>query len=165
MGKRKCPRIAWLGAGLALWIGVYALLPKLADVITVGILHLSPESSLGARAGMFFYQAPKVIMLLVLVIFVVGVVRSFFAPARVREILTDRSELAGGIMAALLGTVTPYCSCSAVPLFVGFVEAGIPLGMTLSFLIAAPMVNEIAVVLLANMFGWKVAGCMLPPVL
>ena len=167
MGKRKYPRIAtggggarlaWLGAGLALWICVYAGLPYLADLLTVRVLCLSPRSSLGASAGMFFYQGPKVIMLLVLVIFVVGVVRSFFAPARVREILAGRSEIAGGVLAAMLGTVTPYCSCSAVPLFVGFVEAGIPLGMTLSFLIAAPMVNEIAVALLANMFGWKIAG-------
>jgi uncharacterized membrane protein YraQ (UPF0718 family) len=97
-------------------------------------------------------------MLLVLVVFGVGIIRSFFTPERTRKILSGKSESVGNVLAALLGIVTPFCSCSAVPLFVGFVTAGVPLGVTFSFLISAPMINEIALVLLFGMFGWKVAA-------
>jgi uncharacterized membrane protein YraQ (UPF0718 family) len=100
-------------------------------------------------------------MLLTLVVFVVGIIRSFFTPERTRRILAGKRESVGNVLAALLGIVTPFCSCSAVPLFIGFVTAGIPLGVTLSFLISAPMVNEIALVLLFGMFGWKVAAIYL----
>jgi uncharacterized membrane protein YraQ (UPF0718 family) len=96
-------------------------------------------------------------MLLTLVVFGVGMVRSFFSPQRTRALLQGRREATGNVMAASLGIVTPFCSCSAVPLFIGFVEAGIPLGVTFSFLIAAPMVNEVALVLLYGLFGWAVA--------
>jgi uncharacterized protein len=109
----------------------------------------------------FFYDAPKVLMLLTIVVFGVGVVRSFFTAERTRKILAGKRESFGNVLAALLGIVTPFCSCSAVPLFLGFVTAGVPLGVTFSFLISAPMVNEIAVVLLYGLFGWKVAALYL----
>jgi uncharacterized membrane protein YraQ (UPF0718 family) len=98
-----------------------------------------------------------VLLLLVLIVFAVGVVRSFFTAERTRALLAGKRESVGNVLAALLGVVTPFCSCSAVPLFLGFVEVGIPLGVTLSFLVAAPMVNEVALVLLFGLFGWKVA--------
>jgi uncharacterized membrane protein YraQ (UPF0718 family) len=112
---------------------------------------------LGSAVEFFVFEAPKVLMLLVIVIFVIGIIRSFFTPEKTRKILSGRSESVGNVLAALLGVVTPFCSCSAVPLFVGFVTAGVPLGVTFSFLISAPMINEVALVLLFGMFGWKVA--------
>jgi hypothetical protein len=112
---------------------------------------------MGSAIAFFLFEAPKVLMLLTLIVFVVGIIRSYFTPERTRQILAGKRESVGNIMAAMLGIVTPFCSCSAVPLFMGFVQAGVPLGVTLSFLIAAPMINEIAVVLLFGMFGWKVA--------
>ena len=109
----------------------------------------------------FIYEVPKVLMLLTLVVFGVGIIRSFFTPERTRRILSGRRESAGSVLAALLGVVTPFCSCSAVPLFIGFVTTGVPLGVTFSFLISAPMVNEVALVLLFGLFGWKVAAIYL----
>jgi hypothetical protein len=106
----------------------------------------------------FVFDGPKVLMLLALVVFAVGIVRSFFTPERARRLLAGRRESAGNALAALLGTVTPFCSCSAVPLFIGFVASGVPLGVTFSFLISAPMVNEIALALLFGLFGWKIAA-------
>lgn len=105
----------------------------------------------------FLYDTPKVMLLLTLVVYVVIVIRSYFTAEKTRAILAGRSEITGNVFAALLGMVTHFCSCSAVPLFIGFVTAGVPLGGTFSFLISAPMVNEIAVVLLYGLFGWKVA--------
>jgi len=122
------------------------------------LLTLSPGQHLTAALEFFLYEAPKVFMLLILVVFAVGVVRSFFTAERARRILTGKREIAGNGMAALLGTVTPFCSCSAVPLFLGFVTSGISLGVTFSFLISAPMVNEVALVLLVGLFGWKIAA-------
>jgi uncharacterized membrane protein YraQ (UPF0718 family) len=116
---------------------------------------------MAAALQFFVFETPKVLMLLTLVVFVVGIIRSFFTPERTRRILAGKRESVGNVLAALLGIVTPFCSCSAVPLFIGFVTAGIPLGVTLSFLISAPMVNEIALVLLFGMFGWKVAAIYL----
>jgi uncharacterized membrane protein YraQ (UPF0718 family) len=106
----------------------------------------------------FVFDAPKVMMLLTVVVFGVGIVRSFFTPERTRRILAGKRESLGNVLAALLGVVTPFCTCSAVPLFIGFVAAGIPLGVTFSFLVSAPMVNEVALVLLFGLFGWKVAA-------
>jgi len=110
------------------------------------------------RSEFFLYEAPKVLMLLTLVVFGVGIVRSFFTAERTRRMLAGRREAAGSVLAALLGVVTPFCSCSAVPLFIGFVTTGVPLGVTFSFLVSAPMVNEIALALLFGLFGWKVAA-------
>jgi hypothetical protein len=99
---------------------------------------------------------PKVLLLLTLIIFFVGIIRTFFTPERTRKALEGKSLFTGNILASLLGVVTPFCSCSAIPLFLGFIESGVPLGVTFSFLIAAPMINEVAVILLYGLFGWKV---------
>jgi len=144
-------------AALALWVAVYAQLAPLAHRLTYGLLRLVPGSPFSSAAEFFLYETPKVMMLLTIILFVVGVIRTFFTPQRTRRILAGRRESAGNVLAALLGVVTPFCSCSAVPLFIGFVTAGVPLGVTFSFLISAPMVNEVALVLLFGLFGWKVA--------
>lgn len=105
----------------------------------------------------FVFEVPKVLLLLTAVVFVVGVLRSFFTPERARQLLAGRREASGNVLAAVFGVATPFCSCSAVPLFIGFVTAGVPLGVTFSFLISAPMINEVALVLLFGLFGWKIA--------
>jgi len=141
-----------------LWYGIYSQLANVSKLFTFDLLGLLPGSHLGDAVQFFTYAAPKVLMLLVIVVFGVGVLRSFFTPARTKKILAGKSEAVGNVLAAFLGIVTPFCSCSAVPLFIGFVATGVPLGVTFSFLIAAPMVNEIAVVLLYGLIGWKVAA-------
>lgn len=146
---------------LLLWCAMYWRLESLATWVTYELLHLPQAQHLSSAIEFFLFEVPKVLMLLTLVVFVVGIIRSFFTPERTRAILAGKSEAAGNVLAALLGVVTPFCSCSAVPLFIGFVTAGVPLGVTFSFLISAPMVNEIALVLLFGMFGWKVAGLYL----
>ncbi|MGA6993453.1 MAG: permease [Candidatus Deferrimicrobiaceae bacterium] len=140
---------------------MYQGLSPFAKWVTYSLFPLSPGTRLTSALEFFLYEAPKVLMLLTLVVFVVGVVRSFFTPERARGFLAGKREFAGNGMAALFGTVTPFCSCSAVPLFIGFVTAGVPLGVTFSFLISAPMVNEVALVLLYGLFGWKIAAIYL----
>jgi len=152
--------IAWLTA-VAAGGWAYVHLERWADVLAYAWLGLERGSRLGSAAAFFIYETPKVLLLLTAVVFVVGVIRTYFTPERTRAILAGKSEAAGNGLAALLGTVTPFCSCSAVPLFIGFVTAGVPLGVTFSFLISAPMVNEIALVLLFGLFGWKVAAIYL----
>jgi uncharacterized membrane protein YraQ (UPF0718 family) len=138
------------------WVIVYSILePAIGALISV--LPLTSGSRLTEAIRFFLYETPKVLLLLTLVVFVVGVIRSYFSPERTRQLLGKRSLFVGNILASMLGIVTPFCSCSAVPLFIGFVETGIPLGVTFSFLIAAPMINEVAVVLLFGLFGWKTA--------
>jgi hypothetical protein len=122
---------------------------------------MASDSRLTSALEFFVYEAPKVLMLLFVVVFGVGIVRSFFTPERTRRMLAGRRQTVGNVLAALLGVVTPFCSCSAVPLFIGFVTTGVPLGVTFSFLISAPMVNEVALVLLFGLFGWKVAALYL----
>jgi uncharacterized membrane protein YraQ (UPF0718 family) len=148
-------------SALGLWFGIYLQLEKFSRFLTFDLLELEPQSRLGAALQFFLYDTPKVLMLLALVIFGVGIIRSFFTPEKTRAILAGKSEAVGNVLAALLGIVTPFCSCSAVPLFIGFVTAGVPLGVTFSFLISAPMVNEIALVLLYGLLGWKVAALYL----
>jgi uncharacterized protein len=116
-----------------------------------------PQTHLTEAVKFFIYEVPKVLLLLTLIVFGVGIIRTYFSPERTRRLLEKRSLLTGNVMASSLGIVTPFCSCSAVPLFIGFVEAGVPLGVTFSFLIAAPMINEVAVVLLFTFFGWQTA--------
>ena len=140
------------------WWGVYRSLETVAKWFTYRLLPLKQGSHLGAAVEFLVYEVPKVLMLLTVVVFGVGIVRSFFTAERTRRILAGRRESVGNVLAALLGVVTPFCSCSAVPLFIGFVTTGVPLGVTFSFLISAPMVNEVAVVLLVGLFGWKVAA-------
>ncbi len=152
---------ALLALGLAVWVLVYRSIRPAADFVTSRLLGISLESHLGSSVAFFIYEVPKVLMLLLLVVFGIGIIRSFFTPERTRSILAGKREFLGNILAACLGIVTPFCSCSACPLFIGFVEAGIPLGVTFSFLIAAPMINEVALVLLYGMFGWQVAGLYL----
>ncbi len=157
-------KVKFLFAGLAalvVWYAVYRQLLPFSRYLTYNILGLSPESHLGEAVEFFAYDTPKVLMLLTLVVFGVGIIRTFFTPERTRAMLAGKRESAGNVLAALLGIVTPFCSCSAVPLFLGFVTAGVPLGVTFSFLISAPMVNEIAVVLLYGLLGWKVAALYL----
>lgn len=147
-----------LAVGLLGWWLAYRRLSSLADWLTFRILDLSPQTRLGSAVQFFTFEVPKVLMLLTLVVFGVGIVRSFFTPERTRRILAGKRELTGNHLAALLGVVTPFCSCSAVPLFIGFVTTGVPLGVTFSFLISAPMVNEVALVLLFGLFGWRIAA-------
>ena len=149
--------------GVALWWVIYQQLAPLATWVTYALCGLPQQQHLSLAVEFFIFEVPKVLMLLTLVVFGVGIVRSFFTPEHTRSILAGQRESVGNILAALLGTVTPFCSCSAVPLFIGFVTAGIPLGVTFSFLISAPMVNEIALVLLYGLFGWKVAALYLAP--
>ena len=147
----------WLAALLlAVWLIVYVFLLSAVDGLVYGVLQLEPGTRLTSALHFFLYEAPKVLLLLTIVVFGVGVVRSYFSPEKTRKILENKPLLLGNVLASTLGIVTPFCSCSAVPLFIGFVEAGIPLGVTFSFLIAAPMINEIAIVLLFGLFGWKV---------
>ena len=142
--------------GVVVWWLVYDRLPALSETL-VGLLPVARDSHTGSALAFFFYDVPKVLMLLALIVFVMGVVRSFFSPERTRALLSGRREGVANVMAAGLGVLTPFCSCSAVPLFVGFVSAGIPLGVTFSFLIAAPMVNEVALILLIGLVGWPIA--------
>jgi uncharacterized membrane protein YraQ (UPF0718 family) len=133
----------------------------LADILVYSCPGLEKGSRLAGALHFFIEDSVKIFFLLIVVIFVVSVARSFFPPERTRRFLAGRNLLAGHILSALLGVVTPFCSCSACPLFIGFVEAGIPLGVTFSFLIASPMVNEVALVLLLGLFGWQIAAVYL----
>jgi uncharacterized membrane protein YraQ (UPF0718 family) len=146
---------------VAVWIPVYSALQKISDYVTYSLFHLTPGTHLGDFVSFFIFETPKVLMLLTLIVFGIGILRSFFTPEKTRAILAGKKTIIGNTLAALLGVVTPFCSCSAVPLFIGFVQAGVPLGVTFSFLISAPMVNEIALVLLFGLFGWKVAALYL----
>ncbi|PKQ38378.1 MAG: hypothetical protein CVT59_03930 [Actinobacteria bacterium HGW-Actinobacteria-1] len=137
---------------------VFAPLQWIADRITYDLVGLSPESKAGSALDFFLYDVPKVLLLLAVVIFAVAIIRSFFPPERTRKMLSHSRLYAGNVAAALLGIVTPFCSCSAVPLFIGFVESGVPLGVTFSFLVASPMINEVAIILLFGLFGWKIAA-------
>ncbi|MBE0626100.1 MAG: permease [Burkholderiales bacterium] len=149
------PLLFLVVAGAA-WLGLYQLLMPAAEAL-VATLPLERASHLGGALQFFFYDTPKVLLLLTGIVFAMGMVNSYFTPERTRALLAGRSEGAANVMAASLGIVTPFCSCSAVPLFIGFVQAGVPLGVTFSFLISAPMVNEVALTLLFAMFGWKIA--------
>ena len=147
-----------LAAGI--WFALYRLLAPASEAL-VAALPVDRASHLGSALQFFFYDTPKVLLLLTGVVFVMGMVNSYFTPERTRALLAGRTEGVANAMAAGLGIVTPFCSCSAVPLFIGFVQAGVPLGVTFSFLISAPMVNEVALVLLFGMFGWKIAALYL----
>ncbi len=134
------------------------MLKDFANYITYTILKLDQGSRLADALNFFIYDTIKIFLLLAVIIFIVSIVRSYFPPEKTKRILSHKREFIGNILAALLGIVTPFCSCSAVPLFIGFVEAGVPLGVTFSFLISSPMVNEVAIVLLWGLFGWKIAA-------
>lgn len=142
------------------WLAAYTHLTAWADWL-VAAFGLDRSTRLGEALHFFFYDTPKVLLLLTGIVFLMGVVQTFFAPERTRALLSGRRQGIGNVLAATLGIVTPFCSCSAVPLFIGFLSAGVPLGVTFSFLIAAPMVNEVALALLFGLFGWQVAALYL----
>jgi uncharacterized membrane protein YraQ (UPF0718 family) len=153
------PRLFLLVAAAVWFVAFQALIP-LSEMLTA-LLPVDRDSHLGGALQFFFYDTPKVLLLLTGVVFVMGMINSYFTPERTRALLAGRAEGVGNVLAASLGVVTPFCSCSAVPLFIGFVQAGVPLGITFSFLISAPMVNEVALALLLGLFGWKIAGLYL----
>jgi hypothetical protein len=149
------PRLFLLVAA-AVWFALYQSLSPASEAL-VAALPVDRTSHLGGALQFFLYDTPKVLLLLTAVVFVMGMINSYFTPERTRALLAGRTEGVANVMAASLGIVTPFCSCSAVPLFIGFVQAGVPLGVTFSFLISAPMVNEVALALLFGLFGWKIA--------
>lgn len=150
-------RGGWVGLALPAWVLAYLAVHPLAQWVAFRLLRLSPTSHLGEAVAFFCYDVPKVLLLLTLVVFVVTFLQTFVSPAKVRKALSRHHAGFGNALASLLGIVTPFCSCSAIPLFIGFLRAGVPLGVTFSFLVSAPMVNEVALGLLLVLFGWKIA--------
>jgi len=133
------------------------MLKSAADYLVYSLIGLAPGSRSGEALDFFIYDTVKIFLLLITIIYLVAIIRSWFPPEKTKRILSHKREYVGNVMAALLGIVTPFCSCSAVPLFIGFVESGVPLGVTFSFLISSPMVNEVALIMLWGLFGWKIA--------
>ncbi len=131
---------------------------RIVEWFTYDLIGLKHDSLFGEAITFFIYDVVKIIFLLVVIVFIIAVIRSFVSAERVKEILSKRNEYIGNVLAGLFGIVTPFCTCSAVPLFIGFIEAGIPLGVTFSFLIASPLINEIAIGILLTYFGWKVTA-------
>ncbi|MBE0670521.1 MAG: permease [Anaerolineales bacterium] len=148
-----------LAAGI--WVVLYNIIKPFADWLAYGLLALPHGSHLGESLAFFFYDVPKLLLLLSGMIFVISLFQTFIDTQKVRRLVEKRGEGIGNVMAAVFGAITPFCSCSSVPLFIGFVQAGIPLGVTLSFLITSPLMNEVAFVLLIGLFGWKIAGLYL----
>jgi hypothetical protein len=142
---------------LPLWFLLYLNLESITNFLVYTVIGLTKGTHLTEAIWFFTFEVPKVLLLLILIVFGVGIIRSYFSPEKTRKILGGKKLFAGNVSASLLGIVTPFCSCSAIPLFLGFVESGVPLGVTFSFLIAAPMINEVALVLLFGLFGWKTA--------
>ena len=129
----------------------------MADWLTYQVFSISPNTLLASSLNFFIFDTIKIFLLLIVIIYIVSIIRSYLPPEKVRHFLSNKNKFVSNVLASLLGIVTPFCSCSAVPLFLGFVEAGVPLSATFSFLVASPMINEVAIVLLFGMFGWKVA--------
>lgn len=146
---------------ITLFIFLYLKIKPFSEWMTYSILGLSQTSLLGSAIAFIIYDVPKVFLLLITVIFLIGILRSFVTPEQTRKVLHQRNSLWGHGIASLIGIVSPFCTCSTIPLFIGFVESGIPLGVTFSFLISSPLIDEVALVLLLGMFGWKVAGLYL----
>ena len=149
-------KVIIIGLLFPLWIILYYYKEESASFIVYNWLHLPYESSISTTLWFFISNLQKIFLILILVIFLAGIARSYFSPEKTRNILEGKPLLGGNVLASILGILTPFCSCSAIPLFLGFVETGIPLGITFSFLIAAPMVNEVAVIMLFSMLGWKI---------
>jgi hypothetical protein len=148
---------AVVGVLAIIWLVLYSNLQSAADWLTYTLLGFSHESHLGEALNFFAYDVPKILLLLSGMIFLISLLQTFIDTQKVRAVVERHGEGAGNVMAALFGAVTPFCSCSSVPLFIGFVEAGIPLGITFSFLITSPIMNEVALALLLGLFGWRVA--------
>ena len=153
--RARTPTRRWVGLGAAVlaWFALYEVNLPWWNWLLFDVVGLDPDTRLGSGVHFFFYDSVKIALLLVGIIFAVTVLRSFMSVERTRALLGGTREGVGNVMAAGLGVVTPFCSCSAVPAFIGFVAAGVPLGVTLSFLIASPLVNEVAIALLFGMFG------------
>ena len=146
-----------VGILAVLWVIAYNNLQAIADWVTYTLLGFNHDSQIGEALNFFIYDTPKLLLLLAGMIFLITLVQTFIDTNKVREVVEKRGEGIGNLMASLFGAITPFCSCSSVPLFIGFVQAGIPLGITFSFLITSPIMNEVAFVLLLGLFGWKVA--------
>jgi uncharacterized membrane protein YraQ (UPF0718 family) len=144
--------------GVGIWFVAYQSLRPLANAITFDLMGFDRNSHWGQSISFFLYDVPKILLLLSGMIFLITLLRTFITPEQSRRWLGGKREGVGNVLASLLGVITPFCSCSAVPLFIGFVESGIPLGVTFSFLVTAPMVNEVALVMLLGMFGWEIAA-------
>jgi len=129
----------------------------LSDWLTYNVFGIAQKTLLAGAVNFFIYDTIKIFILLSVIIFVVSIIRSYLPPEKIRAILSHKNKYTGNVIASLLGIITPFCSCSAIPLFLGFIQAGVPLGTTFSFLVASPMINEVALVLLLGMFGWKIA--------
>jgi len=155
--RPTAPLPAVAGTAAALWLVAWLVEAPAADWLTFTVLGLGRDSHLGEATAFFLEDLPKVLLLLTGIVTVVTLIRGFFPPERIRPMLAGRGLVPGSFAAAGLGVVTPFCSCSAVPLFIGFVEAGVPLGVTFAFLIASPMVNEVALVMLWGLFGPGIA--------
>ena len=151
-------RGGWLLLALPLWVFLYLVIHPVSEWLAFHLLGLTPKSHLGEAIAFLFYDTPKVLLLLTLVVFIVTFIQTFVSPNKVRDALSKRRPGLGNALASVFGIVTPFCSCSAVPLFIGFLRAGVPLGVTFSFLVAAPMINEVALGMLFAMFGWKIAA-------
>ncbi len=146
-----------LGFAAVVWTALFSQLQPIADGLTYGVLGLDPASAFGSALNFFVYDVPKILLLLGGMIFLVTLLQTFISPHQVRDLINRTPVGVANLLAALFGALTPFCSCSSVPLFIGFVEAGVPLGVTFSFLITSPIMNEVAFVLLIGMFGWQAA--------
>ncbi|MFQ3567689.1 MAG: permease [Aggregatilineales bacterium] len=146
-----------VGAVAILWFVVYSNLQPIADWVTFVLIGLDPHSAIGEAVNFFIYDVPKILLLLSGMIFLITTIQTFVNPDKVRALVERRGAGVGNLMAAMFGAITPFCSCSSVPLFIGFVQAGIPLGITFSFLITSPIMNQVAFVMLLGLFGWQVA--------
>jgi uncharacterized membrane protein YraQ (UPF0718 family) len=156
--KRQAGLFVLLAVLAVAWWLAYQYIQPFSNWLVYSLFQVPAGSHLGESLAFFFYDVPKILLLLSGMIFLISILRTFFTPERTRKLLGGKREGVGNVLAAMLGIVTPFCSCSAVPLFIGFVESGVPLGVTFSFLVAAPTINEVAVVMLFGLFGWKVAG-------
>jgi hypothetical protein len=135
---------------------MFTVFERFADLVTYTLFGIEAGTRLGDSVHFFFYDTTKIIFLLSIMIFFISIIRSYFPPEKTKKLLSNYRKITGHVMASLLGVVTPFCSCSSVPIFIGFVESGIPLGVTFSFLITSPIVNEVALVMLYTIFGWKI---------
>lgn len=138
-------------------MNTFYLIQLLADWLTYTVFGIVPKTLLASAVNFFIFDTIKIFILLAIIVFVVSIIRSYLPPEKIRAILSHKNKYVGNILASLLGIITPFCSCSAIPLFLGFIQAGVPLGTTFSFLVASPMINEVALVLLLGLFGWKIA--------
>lgn len=138
-------------------MNIFYPLQLLSDWLTYAIIGLAPDTLLGGAVNFFIFDTIKILILLAVIIFIVSIIRSYLPPEKIRAVLARKNKFIGSLIASLIGIITPFCSCSAIPLFLGFIQAGVPLGVTFSFLVASPMINEVALVLLFGLFGWQIA--------